>query len=199
MANRMNPCKRLKVLRRSRAGFAYLWLLMVIALAGLGLSAAAEIYATSVRRDKENELIGVGRQFRNAIGRYYEMQLTAGKHEYPTSLDDLLQDKRSPGVRRHLRKIFVDPMTQTPDWGLLRVSGRIVGVHSLSEAAPIKQDQFEVEEMGFRRKAKYRDWIFTYPPDLLQRTGAALPDIATPYPGVPAASANNATISPPRP
>jgi len=147
------------------AGFAYLWVLLLVAFMGIGLTVGVEIYTTSVRRDKEAELIAIGRQFRTAIARYYESP--TGKHDYPASLEDLLQDNRSPGVMRHLRKVFVDPMTGKPEWGLVRVGGRIVGVHSLSEMTPIKQDNFEAEDMGFRSKGKYSDWIFTYPSDLL--------------------------------
>lgn len=156
------------------AGFTYLWVLLLVALMGLGLTMGVEIYTTSAQRDKEKELLAIGRQFRTAIARYYELQIVNGRHEYPASLDDLLLDNRVPGIRRHLRKVFVDPVTGKPEWGLLRIGGRIVGVHSLSAKTPIKQDHFEANDMGLRGKEKYSDWVFTYPPDLLLR-----PDIKT--------------------
>ena len=157
-----------------QAGFAYLWVLMIVVFMGIGLAAAAEVYGTALQRDKERELLGIGQQFRRAIGRYYETQLNAGRREYPAELEDLLQDKRSPGVRRYLRKVFVDPMTGKPTWGLKRIGGRIVGVYSLSARQPIKQDNFEADDMAFRGKEKYSDWVFTYPADLLLRgEGAA--------------------------
>ena len=150
----------------SQAGFTYLWVLLLTALMGVGLTVAAEIDSTAGRRDREKELMAIGRQFQTAIGRYYEIDAGGGRKEYPASLDDLLQDKRVPGIRRHLRKVFVDPMTGKSDWGLVIVAGRIAGVHSLSEAVPIKQDAFPPEFAGLRGKQKYSEWQFVYPYDL---------------------------------
>lgn len=149
------------------AGFAYLWLLFFIAFLGLSLTAAVEVDATNVQRDREKELLSIGRQFRAAIGRYYDTQLTAGRREYPAELADLLHDKRVPGIKRHLRQVFVDPMTGKNEWGLVKIGGRIVGVHSLSEKQPIKQDGFEADNANLRDKKKYSEWVFTYPVDLI--------------------------------
>ena len=142
---------------------------MLVALMGLGLTAVVSVEATASQRAKERELMSIGRQYRNAIGRYYESQLTGRGREYPTSLDDLLKDNRVPGVRRHLRKVFVDPMTGKQEWGFVLVGGRIAGVHSLSEGQPIKQAGFEAEELGFTGKGKLSEWVFTYPSDLMLR------------------------------
>jgi type II secretory pathway pseudopilin PulG len=166
----MSPYERYSG-RRAQAGFSYLWLLLLVAFMGVGLTVAVEIDSTAVQRDREKELLAQGRQFRTAIGRYYESLQAGGKREYPSSLDDLLQDRRVPGVKRHLRRIFVDPMTRRPEWGLVKVGGRIVGVHSLSEGRPIKQDGFEAEDMGLRGKDKYSEWLFVYPSDLLLQMG----------------------------
>jgi hypothetical protein len=152
---------------RYQYGFTYLWVLLLVAVLGVGLTVAVEIDSTAAQRDRERELLFIGRQFRTAIGRYYETLLTDGKGEYPESLDDMLRDNRVPGIRRHLRKVYVDPMTGRSEWGLVRVGGRIVGVHSLSEKKPIKQGMFEAEDMDFRGKQKYSEWVFTYPANLL--------------------------------
>lgn len=159
----------------SQAGFSYLWLLLLVAFMGSGLTVAVEVDATAVQRDKEKELLAIGRQFRTAIGRYYEIQLPGGRREYPATLDDLLRDNRVPGIRRHLRKVFVDPMTGRPKWGLVRVGGRIVGVHSLADKTPIKQDGFEPEDMRLQGKQKYSEWVFAYPPNVLMQVDAGLP------------------------
>lgn len=151
----------------SEAGFTYLWVLLLVAFLGIGLTVAVQIATTASQRDKEKELLFIGRQFRTAIARYYETQLPGGRREYPANLEDLLLDKRVPGIRRHLRKVFVDPMTGKAEWGFVRVAGRIVGVRSLSETVPIKQDGFDAENMAFRGKQKYGDWAFVYPPDLM--------------------------------
>ncbi|MCH8179504.1 MAG: type II secretion system protein [Proteobacteria bacterium] len=91
----------------------------------------------------------------------------AGARPYPASLDELLQDPRTPGITRHLRQVFVDPMTGKAEWGLVRVGGRIVGIHSLSQRQPIKQAGFEDQDMAFAGKERYRDWVFTYPAHLM--------------------------------
>lgn len=91
----------------------------------------------------------------------------AGARQYPATLDELLQDPRTPGITRHLRQVFVDPMTGKAEWGLVRVGGRIVGIHSLSERLPIKQAGFEDQDMAFAGKERYRDWVFTYPANLM--------------------------------
>jgi hypothetical protein len=154
-------------LRGGQAGFSYLWVLLMVAFMGVGLTVAVEIDATVGRRDREKELLTIGRQFRAAIGSYHETKLFNGKTEYPTTLDDLLLDNRAPGIKRHLRKIFVDPMTGNAEWGLVRIGGRIAGVHSLSDKTPIKQDGFEADDMYLRGRQKYAEWMFVYPFDLM--------------------------------
>ena len=143
-----------------------MWVLMVVAMIGLGLTVAADMYSMGVRRDKEKELIFAGRQMREAIGRYYESAPGAAK-QYPLSLDHLLKDPRTPGIRRHLRRIYPDPVTGKAEWGLVIVAGRVVGVHSLSQEKPIKVANFEASEAVFAGKEKYSDWVFTYPANLL--------------------------------
>lgn len=134
---------------------------------GVGLTIAVEVDSVAAQRDRERELIAIGRQFRTAIGRYYETQLAGGRREYPASLDDLLRDNRTPGMRRYLRKVFVDPMTAKAEWGFIRANGRIVGVHSLSTQVPIKQEGFEPEDMALRGKKQINEWLFTYPADVI--------------------------------
>ncbi|MCL2658734.1 MAG: type II secretion system protein [Betaproteobacteria bacterium] len=181
-------------MRRSshETGFAYLWLLLFVAFLGIGVTVAAELDSLQAQRDRERELISIGRQFRTAIGRYYENRQMGGLREYPASLDDLLRDNRAPGLVRHLRKIFVDPMTGKAEWGLVQIGGRIVGIHSLSERIPFKQDGFDAEEASFRGKQKLSEWVFTYPADLMLRVdanGALLPSSLDPLaPGQASAS-----------
>jgi type II secretory pathway pseudopilin PulG len=159
--------------RGRNRGFSYIWLLLFIAFMGYGLTVVAEIQSTVSQREKERALLAIGRQFREAIRRYHETQATGTKKEYPASLDDLLKDPRYPGIKRHLRQIFVDPITGQPKWGLVKVGERIVGVHSLSGLTPIKQDNFELEDMQFRGKQKYAEWVFVYPSDLLLQIDAS--------------------------
>ncbi len=163
-------------IRPPQAGFTYLWTLFAVAFIGIGMMLATELWSTSARRDREAELIRTGREFRDAIGRYYEASQGAVK-QYPPSLDDLLKDPRHPGVRRHLRKVRADPITGKAEWGVVRVGGRIVGVHSLSQETPLKNANFEPAEAGFQGRRKLSEWVFAYPPGL--PVGAANPGSAT--------------------
>ncbi|MDR1349986.1 MAG: type II secretion system protein [Zoogloeaceae bacterium] len=158
--------------KRLQTGFSYLWMLLLVALMGVGLTVVAEVDSTVARRDQEKMLLATGRQFQIAIGRYYEGMQVGGRNEYPARLEDLLQDSRYPGTVRHLRKIFVDPMTGKAEWGLAKIGDHIVGVYSLSTKTPIKQANFEAEASRFADAKKYTDWIFTYPPDLIVKTDA---------------------------
>jgi len=156
----------------NESGFAYMWTLFLVALIGASLARGVEIYATTLQRDREQELLFIGNQFRQAIRSYYEIQLTNGKHDYPPSLDDLITDPRTPGKRRHLRKVYVDPITGADEWGLMRVGGGIVGVHSRSDITPLKQDHFDGDDVGFVGKTKISEWVFTFPGNLiLQQDG----------------------------
>ncbi len=159
--------------RRAQSGFSYLWLLLLVGLMGLGLSVASDVYSTVAKREREKELMAIGRQFQEAIRRYREFRSDGGRREYPASLEDLLLDPRSPGKLRHLRKIFVDPMTRKAEWGLVLKGGRVVGVHSLSTDAVLKKDGFDPDLMALADKSNYAEWLFVdssvpeaVPPDI---------------------------------
>lgn len=152
---------------KDQTGFSYLWMLQLVTLMGIALTISAELLTTTSRRDREVALLATGRQFQTAIERYYESMQPGGRREYPNSLEDLLQDPRFPGIKRHLRKIPIDPITGKLEWGFTRLAGRIVAVHSLSEMLPVKQAGFDLDIAHFANAKKYSDWVFAYPPGLL--------------------------------
>lgn len=147
-----------------QAGFTYLWVLLSVAFLATGLALAAETYSVSQQREQEKELLRIGHEFRAAIGSYHAVvRGESGTHEYPISLDDLLKDNRAANVRRHLRKIYADPLTGKAEWGLVTVGGRIVGIHSMSLKLPIKQRGFDTDDAGFQGRSSYAHWQFIYP------------------------------------
>lgn len=168
----------MKISERRAGGFAYLWTLMLIAMLGAGLAAAGASYHFAMQRERERELLFIGREFREAIRSYYQSSGMVSQKEYPLRLEDLLKDPRQPGVKRHLRRIYRDPMTGKAEWGLVYVAGRIVGIHSLSTKEPIKQDGFERDEQSFRNKMEYREWRFVYPENLLSADSGQPQDAA---------------------
>ncbi|PTN12166.1 hypothetical protein [Nitrosomonas aestuarii] len=99
-------------------GIIYLWALFAVTVAGVVMAGTGQLWQTKIQREKEMELLFIGDQFRKAIMSYHSNQLT-GIRQYPESLDQLLEDKRGPVIQRHLRKIYIDPMTMTDEWGLV--------------------------------------------------------------------------------
>jgi len=140
-------------------GFTYIGLLLFIAITGLGLSLAGLSWQYQVRAEKEKQLLFVGSEFRDAINSYYASSPNAAK-DYPASLNDLLLDKRLPNIKRHLRKVYLDPITGKSDWGFETQQGRIVGIYSKSTLAPYKQKGFNVVDANFLGQKRYKDWIF---------------------------------------
>ena len=168
-------------------GFTYVWVLFVVALTSIALAGAVQVWRTEVRREKEKELMFAGEQFRQAIGSYYENSPGLPKR-YPDSLEKLLLDKRFPTVKRHLRKIFFDPMTNSSEWGLARQpNAGIIGVYSLSKEIPLKRANFPERYADFAEAKDYRDWKFIYLPG----------DAASPPQGQAAPADLPATSQPP--
>lgn len=152
------------VTRIAQNGFTYLAALFLVATMGIMFASIGTIWSTAQQREKERELLFVGKQFRYAIEQYYEKSPGAIK-KFPTTLDDLLKDERQLATQRYLRKIFVDPMTRLTKWGVVQApEGGVMGVYSLSERRPLKIDNFEEDEHSFVGKVKYSEWQFVYIP-----------------------------------
>lgn len=147
----------------SQKGFTYVAALVLIVVMGVMLGAVGKIWSTAQQREKERELLFIGNQFRQAIGRYYN-QSPGGVKVFPQSLDDLLHDPRQLGTQRYLRKIYRDPMTGQPEWAVFVVNGRITGVYSQSQDAPLKSGNFRLADKAFESAEKYSDWKFVYTP-----------------------------------
>jgi len=157
--------------RRARAaGFTYIGVLVLVAMMGMALALASELWHTAQKREKEQELLFIGNQFRRAIAMY-----SANGGGNLQRLEDLLKDPRIPGVRRYLRKIYRDPMTGSTEWGLVKSGGDVItGVYSLSGDEPLKQAGFNATDSEFEGKKKYSDWVFV-PKPAPGRPGATAP------------------------
>jgi len=134
-------------------------LLLFVAIAGIGLAATGMTWHSKIKVENEQQLLFVGSQYRNALNSYYE-STPSGAKTYPFSLQDLLLDKRFPNVKRHIRKIYPDPMTGKAEWGINRTQGRIVGIYSLSNQKPFKLAGFTSENQSFNYAKSYRQWLF---------------------------------------
>ena len=145
----------------AQAGFTFLGLLFLIFLMGLMAAAAATTWTFSAQRDKELDLLFVGREYRFALGRYAAAHARQPQ-PYPTSLEQLLDDPGRLPPARYLRRLYFDPMTGSTEWGLVRnARGGITGVFSLSAQAPVRRQALDPRDgIDFAKATSYRDWIF---------------------------------------
>ena len=164
MAKKVEKVK-IKILQtmkiKNKNGYAYLLLLVFIAFISItGLVLGATLYSRAVRIEKENELIFRGLAYKNAIRSYYNSSKTGNK-SYPARLQDLLNDPRFLS-KRHIRKLYCDPITGG-DWDLILTSdGYISGVVSKSKKKPIKQKNFPPELKNFEGAEHYSEWTFMF-------------------------------------
>lgn len=147
---------------RHTRGVILLALLIGLALSGIALMGAVDIWTLQRQREREQQLLYVGDQYRLAIGRYYYAAPAGTPKTLPATLEMLLEDDRFPVPVRHLRRLYPDPITGHAEWGQLRSGERILGIYSLSEAKPVKQAGFSVADESFTGRAHYKEWIFSF-------------------------------------
>jgi type II secretory pathway pseudopilin PulG len=145
--------------RLSNKGFTYMTLLVILTIVGIGLGAAGKYWSNVILREKEEELLFRGDQYRQAIERYYLGR--PGLLQYPQNIDVLLQDNRTPTAKRHLRQKYKDPMTNE-DFVVIKdpLTNRITGVHSASDKNPLKRSDFPEIYKDFASKGTYSEWQF---------------------------------------
>lgn len=147
-------------------GFTYLVVLFALSLIGLSLAAAGTVWSTVAAREREQQLLWTGNEFRRAIASYYR-SAPQGLRAYPQDLAELVEDRRSPVLRRHLRRIYADPMTGRADWQVIRLAdGAILGVASASNLRPLKRANFDPDNAAFVDAKCYCEWRFLFLPDL---------------------------------
>ncbi|MFC0169615.1 type II secretion system protein [Pseudoduganella danionis] len=147
---------------RRQSGFTYLSLVILLAIIGLVTASAIKLGAMLQRSKAEQELLLIGAAFSDALQSYAEAT-PAGQASLPGSLNDLLRDPRFPTPRRHLRKIFADPVTGRVEWGIVYAGDKrgVVAVYSLSNAKPVKLSNFPSRFAGFSGALKISDWKFS--------------------------------------
>lgn len=146
---------------RRQGGFTYLGLVILLAILGLVAAAGLKMGTLLQRAAAEEELLEIGAQFSEAL-RSYAAATPRGQPQQPPSLQELLKDPRFPNPRRHLRKIFIDPVTGKAEWGIVWLGDKVgvIGVYSLSEARPLKVANFDIRFQNMENKEKISDWKF---------------------------------------
>ncbi len=145
---------------RGQRGFTYLTVMALVALLGLGLAAIGPMWADAAQREREQELLRVGQLYAQAIGSYRASSPGSVKR-YPAQLADLLQDTRFVGTRRHLRKLYADPLNPARQWGLIRApDGGVAGVYAQDERLPFVRAAQQVGVVQLTAAQRYSDWKF---------------------------------------
>lgn len=144
----------------NRKGFTYLLALMLVMVMGIMLGAIGQTWKTVMQREREEELIFRGRQYKDAIRKWYGAPGTGSAGKPLKDLKHLVQDPNSLSAKRYLRRLYPDPMTGK-EWGIRQDANKgISAVFSTSEAAPLKTGGFPDDLKNLSDKKKYSDWVF---------------------------------------
>lgn len=114
------------------AGYTFVELLVVSAIILILASAAMPLARVSATRTREAELRRVLREMRTAIDKYKDaadigqigsLEIKAGSEGYPPDLQTLVEGVAAANDAtgrklKFLRRIPVDPMTKSVEWGL---------------------------------------------------------------------------------
>lgn len=117
-------------LRLKKSGFTLIELLVVVIIVAVLATVAVPMVENSVKRYKEIELRRSLRALRTAIDDYKKfveenkIEVDEDTYSYPEKLDNLVdgieyKDKENKEkIMKFLRKIPIDPMTNSNEWGL---------------------------------------------------------------------------------
>ena len=141
-------------------GMTYLLMLFFVFLLGLGLGRSLDVFSLMDQRQKEQELLYVGKIYQEAIRQYYFSGQE--KNKYPSNLEDLLKDPRYIVTRRYIRKLYLDPLTNKDFLPIYSAEGGICGVKSSSKKRPIKIFFKEDDFQRFNNAKTYQQWEFRY-------------------------------------
>lgn len=149
---------------RRQQGFTFVAVLAAMFLLALSAQGVMTVVSQQAQSEREAELLRIGQAYARAIAMYYESSPGSIKR-WPASLEDLTDDKRFVGNRRHLRQVYPDPLTRNRDWGIVwSEDGGIAGVFSKSDSQPLRTAAIELDTVTLTAAARYSDWVFTYRP-----------------------------------
>jgi general secretion pathway protein G len=154
---------------RSSRGFTFVELLVVSALLIILASAAMPMAQVGMQRQREAELRRSLREMRTAIDKFKDQadlgniantELRAGSENYPPSLEVLVEGvaaaNDATGRRlKFLRRIPIDPMTNSQDWGLRSYTDK---PDSTSWGGGNVYDVYTKSEGTALDGTRYRDW-----------------------------------------
>jgi general secretion pathway protein G len=159
----------MKLMRTRESGFTFVELLVVTALVGILAMAIMPLAKVAMQRQREIELRRTLRELRTAIDHYKDAadqgkipatSIRAGSEGYPPDLDTLVVGVRSgEGATekrlKFLRRIPVDPITRSKEWGLRAYEDR---PDSKSWGGQDVYDVYSKSDGVALDGTKYSDW-----------------------------------------
>jgi general secretion pathway protein G len=155
---------------RCERGYSFIELLVVTALVAVLASAVMPLARVTMQRQKEIELRRTLRELRTAIdhfkdaadqGQIVATELKASNEGYPPELETLVEGVPAAGEAtsgrklKFLRRIPIDPMTRSTNWGLRsyqdRPDARTWGGQNV-------YDVYTTSDATGLDGTKYRDW-----------------------------------------
>jgi general secretion pathway protein G len=155
--------------RSTQSGFSFVELMVVTTILLILASAVVPLARVSFQRQRETELREALRQIRTAIDKYKDAadrgligatELKAGAENYPPSLEVLVDGVPAANSAadlklKFLRRIPIDPMTHSTDWGMRSYQDK---PDSTSWGGEDVFDVYTKSEGTALDGTKYRDW-----------------------------------------
>ena len=159
----------MRLTRSGNEGFTFIEMLVVTALVGILAMAIMPLAKVTMQRQREIELRRALRELRTAINHYKDAadqgkipatSIRAGSEGYPPDLDTLVVGVRSgEGATekklKFLRRIPIDPMTSSKEWGLRAYEDR---PDAKSWGGQDVYDVYSKSEGTALDGTKYADW-----------------------------------------
>ena len=153
----------------SARGFTFIELLVVSAILLILASAAMPLAKVTMQRQREAELRRSLREIRTAIDKFKDAvdtgqigstDVRAGSEGYPPDLETLVEGVSAAGDAsgrklKFLRKVPIDPMTNSTDWGMRSYQDR---PDSRSWGGQNIYDVYTKSEGVALDGTKYKDW-----------------------------------------
>ena len=165
----MSFTTRPSLFRGCSRGFTFVELLVVTTLLLILASAVMPLAKVTVQREREAELRRDLREMRAAIDKYKDavdngrigsVDVKVGSEGYPPDLETLVEgvtvaNDASGRKLKFLRRIPIDPMTKSTDWGLRAYGDK---PDSTSWGGSSVYDVYTKSEGKALDGTKYKDW-----------------------------------------
>ena len=165
----MSFTTRPSLFRGCSRGFTFVELLVVTTLLLILASAVMPLAKVTVQREREAELRRDLREMRAAIDKYKDavdngligsVDVKGGSEGYPPDLETLVEgvtvaNDASGRKLKFLRRIPIDPMTKSTDWGLRAYGDK---PDSTSWGGSSVYDVYTKSEGKALDGTKYKDW-----------------------------------------